>query len=320
MIILVAKSPAWGAADNFYRAFKSQGIDVTLLCHDFDKYKRTESEDIVTILNEENADFWFERMRRKKKIVFLFGPSVIGSLHKYYGKDQVDTLLKEMKTPVIFITGTKYGRNYRYWNKLLNKYNFRVRFSGPGNMKYNPNKNVPLFHPMEYNDIDKTKNKRITVSHAPGMYERVKKKGTDKIRNGISIAREKVDFDYDHIVGVPLRECLERKAKSHIFIDQVSPEIGAVGKNGFEGIALGCVTLCSINRFNKHFRNFYYTSHPFIDVQNEYEVAEKLVELISNKDKLSYELEKVSTWKSTINYENTVNYVFEIFRREGIKV
>lgn len=318
-MILMAKTPSWGAADNFYKAFKSQGIDVTLLCSKLDKYKRTESENIVTVLDKKNADFWFKEMR-EENIVFLFGPPSIRSLFNFYGEDRARVLLKRLKTPVIFITGTKYERNHDYWNRFLDKYHFQVRFCEPRNIIYNLKKSIPLFHTMEYNDIDKTKNKRITVSHAPGMYERVERKGTDKIKKGIKIARKKVDFDYDHIVGVPLRKCLERKAKSHIFIEHVNPSVGNIGKNGFEAVALDCVTLSSINRFNGHFKNFYYATHPFIDVQNEREVAKKLIELISNRDKLLHELEKVSTWKSTINYENTVNYVFEIFRREGIEL
>ena len=320
MIILIAKTPTWGAVDNFYRAFKSQGIDTILLCHKLDKYKRTASEKIVTILNKNNATFWFKEIQRKGSIVFLFGPPSIRSLYKYYKKGQVHNLLKGLETPVTFITGTKYERNYKYWNEFLDNYNFRVRFCEPRNIVCNPEKNIPLLHTMEYNDIDKTKNERITVSHAPGMYERVERKGTAKIKKGIKIARKKVDFDYDHITGVPLRRCLERKAKSHIFIDQVNTKIGGIGKNGFEGVALNCITLCSINRFNKYFKNFYYTNHPFINVRNEYEVARKLVELIGNKNKLLNELNKVSTWKTTINYENTVGYILEVFKRNGIKI
>ena len=320
MIILMAKTPSWGAVDNFYRAFRSQGIDVTLLCHKLDKYKRTELENIVTVLDRKSARFWLREMGREKTIVFLFGPPSIKSLHVYYDKHQRNALLRGLKNPVIFITGTKYEKNYQYWNNFFDKYNFRVRFCEPGRIMYNPQKNIPLFHPMEYNDINKAKNERITVSHAPGMYERVERKGTDKVMKGIEMAREKVDFDYDHIVGVPLRQCLKRKAKSHIFIEHVNPIIGNVGKNGFEAIALNCVTLCSINRFVQHFRNFYYTSHPFIDVQNEYEVAERLVDLISNRNKLLYEIKKVSTWKSTINYKNTVNYILEVLGKEGIKL
>jgi len=312
----MAKHPAWGAADNFYRAFKSQGIDVVLLCLRRDPYRRT-TKGIVTFLNKKNVDFWFKKATKKENKVMVISPSFLSNLgnKKWFGRSNVSSFFKNLtNNPFIFITGTLYMRESDYWNKYLDDHNFKTRFCTPDVVRFNIQKNIPLLHPMQYDNVDKTKSNKILVSHAPGLVHRPGKKGSKIIERGIELAKQKVDFDYDYIVGVLLQECLKRKAKSHIFIDQINPTVGGVGKNGLEAIALNCITLCSINNFEKSVGNDYYKKSPIMNVMNENDVAKTLVDLISNKSKLKDELEIVSKWKKLINYENTVKYMLSVLR------
>ncbi len=301
---ILAKHAGWGAADNFYRAFTSQGYDTVLLCLKGDKTARTSGENIVNFLNQGNINKWFSEFTSGNRFLFVCSPMIVLQLDKKFGKS-FSRIFKSIKRKAIFITGTKYLKEAKYWNSWLNAHNFSIRFSEPEMVRLG--NNVPLLHPMEYN-LDITKGKIIIVSHAPGMIERDAKKGTSAIRKGLDIAFKEVKFSYDHIVGVPLAECLKRKARSHIFIDQINPYVGGIGKNGLEAISLGCVTMCSINNFSVD--NSIYKDHPIINVQSESDVARNVIRLIKDNE-LPRELKKVDEWKKTIGYKSTVKYIME---------
>jgi hypothetical protein len=210
--------------------------------------------------------------------------------------------LKNIKNKVIFITGTEYIKNYKKWNKSLDHMNFDRRFCEAEMIKLNPEKNIFLPHPMEY-DISIVKNSRITISHAPGLKERPEKKGTPIIISVINRLKQKYDFDYDHIVGVPFNECLKRKSKSHIFIDQINPKVGGIGKNGYEALSLNCITLSSVNGFNDIPKKI---RPPVINVNDENELYNRLDLLLANLKDINNRMNYISKWKETINYKNTV--------------
>jgi len=307
-VIILAKHSAWGAADNFYRAFSSCGFDTTLLCLKKDKTGRTEGENIVTFLSQDNFNKWYDIIMSKNTFLFICSPMAIVSVCKYIGKRAENIFRKDKKS--IFITGTDYLNRSKYWNSKLDSYNFSVRFSEPEMVNLNPKKNIPLLHPMEYN-LSVNKGENVIVSHAPGMVERDKKKGTSIIEKGIKEARKVVSFEYDHIVGVSLSECLKRKARSHIFIDQINKNVGGIGKNGLEALSLNCVTMCSINNFSSGKR---YASHPIINVQSSEDVTNNIVYLLKNREVLNKEIQKVSEWKSIIGYKSTVEFISECIR------
>ena len=112
MFIIIARHQAWGAADNFYEAFKSQGIDVTLLCFGYDKYKRSDSfknKNIVTILDKKNVDFWFKEAAKKQNRLMVIAPTCLDTLIERYGEKKMASFYKNLKNdPIIFITGTYY--------------------------------------------------------------------------------------------------------------------------------------------------------------------------------------------------------------------
>ena len=80
-----------------------------------------------------------------------------------------------------------------------------------------------------------------------------------------------------------------------------------VGKNGLEAIALDCVALCSIGKFDKSFRK--YPPHPIVNVESSEQLAELLIKLIRSPDELNAIQRKTSKWKDCFNYKNTVDYM-----------
>jgi len=162
---------------------------------------------------------------------------------------------------------------------------------------------------MEYPDIRKKKGPEFTVSHSPGSEQRSRiYKGTPEVEEGIMLALERVEFVYDYISGVTTDQCLERKAKSHIFIDQIFSLIG-MGKNGMEGIALDCITMSSWTLFQP---NDFYPPHPVLEIQNAKQVQNHIVSLIKNEKKYERLLKKTKKWKKYIGYKNTINYIASV--------
>lgn len=296
MITILAKHSAWGAADNFYRAFKSCGYDTKLLCLRKDPYNRI-SENELIFINKQNLKLYTENA----ELVLICSPvtinTIIQKINSNFGK-----FLKDIKNKIIFITGTEYIKNYKRWNSNLDFMEFNKRFCEAEMIKFNPAKNFFLAHPMEY-DFPIIKNEKITISHAPGLMERPKKKGTPIILSVINKLRKKYDFEYDHIVGVPVYECLNRKSKSHIFIDQINPKVGGIGKNGYEALSLNCITLSSVNSFYDIQKNL---RPPVINVNNADELYNRLELLLSKRKEIEDRILNISKWKETINYKNTV--------------
>lgn len=301
MILVIAKHPAWGASDNFFRAFKSCGYESVLLCLRKDKYNRTNDE--VTIINKSNLDLFL----KKSRLLIICSPVAIDSISKKIDKN-FKKKLQEIDNKIIFITGTDYIKKHKEWNKELDNMKFNTRFCEAEMMKFNPGINKFLPHPMEYN-ISIIKNEKITISHAPGLQERPEKKGTPIILSVINKLKEKYDFEYDHIVGVSLKECLERKSKSHIFIDQINPKVGGIGKNGYESLSLNCITLASVNGFNDIPKK---DRPPVINVNNESDLFSRLSLLLSNINDINKRIENISNWKETINYKNTVKKIWHL--------
>lgn len=296
MITIIAKHPAWGAADNFYRAFKSCGYKTTLLCLRADAYNRIPVNEI-TILNKNNLELFLN----KSELLFFCSPVVISSIIRKIDR-RFEEKLKKVNKKIIFITGTDYIKNYKSWNKFLSKTNFDNRFCEAEMLKFNLKINKFLPHPMEYN-IPIIKNKIITICHAPGLMERPEKKGTPIIVSVIKELKNKFTFEYDHIVGVPLSECLKRKSKSHIFIDQINPKVGGIGKNGYEALSLNCITIASVNSFNDIPKDL---KPPVINVNNQTELHNELKKLLSNPDLINEKINEISKWKENINFKNTI--------------
>lgn len=311
MVAIVCKITSYGAADNLWRAFESQGIPSKLLCFRQDK-KRGKAG---ILLREKNKDFWLAELKKDTTYTIIVSANTLVMFNIFLrgGKKSLGRLgkyLKQFKNPpAVFLTGTKYRDYYQHFNEMIDGLNVGVRFALSDLVKLDP-KNVQLLHTMEYSDIKKKKSKKFTVSHSPGSIERSKMyKGTPEIEKGIRLALEKAEFVYDHISGVSTNWCLKRKAKSHIFIDQIENSIGGIGKNGMEAIALDCVTMSSWTSFQP---NDFYPLHPVLVVKNANQVRDYIVSLAKNEERYERLRTKTKEWQKYIGYENTVNYIASV--------
>ncbi len=101
---------------------------------------------------------------------------------------------------------------------------------------------------FDLSHIDQTK--EVLISHSPFGPGKFKEKGTDEIIETVK------EYDFDLITGVSWNKCLIRKAKSHIFIDQIDHYDRdkfkftdkdyvwpALGKSGIEAMHLGCLVI-----------------------------------------------------------------------------
>lgn len=106
-----------------------------------------------------------------------------------------------------------------------------------------------VYHlPFPRIEYDGKKNNVLTVSHSPGTFSKTKQKGSEFISAVVWRRKARYDFNYDLIMYSTWGDCLSRKARSHIFIDQLIEEPyyrGGLGKSGIEAMLLGNVVMTS---------------------------------------------------------------------------
>lgn len=96
------------------------------------------------------------------------------------------------------------------------------------------------FDPDELRAVPKAE--RVTVSHSPSKRDN---KGTHLFLEATDeLRRRGLDFEVDLIEGVPNDECLRRKARSHVFFDQIHP-VGGIGTSTAEAAAAGACVLAA---------------------------------------------------------------------------
>ncbi len=313
MIYVLCKHSAYGAADNFVRAFRSQGIDSLLLYMKTESYNRIDynNNNIGVLLDKKNLNYYLNKLKKKDNRLFIISTTSLEYFINKFDKKIIQLFFNECPNNIpIFITGTQYIRKNNYFNNFMNKNKINPRFCQPELLQLG-SQNLQLLHPMQYDYINKEKNKdKIIVCHAPGLKRRDERKGTLIIEKGIKEAKKEIEFEYKCLIGLSINECLKEKAKSNIFIDQINLNVGGMGKNGLEAIALDCITMSSITNFNKNYIiNEFYPKHPVIEIKNEKDVKNNLIEIIKNKEYMKELYLKTKEWKKTISYENTVKYI-----------
>ena len=122
---------------------------------------------------------------------------------------------------------------------------------------------------------------------------------------------------YDIISGATNIQCTKRKSKSHIFVDQISPEnlytlqppyLGGLGKSGLEAMTLGSVTLTSFRDISSE---PFIPNPPVINV-NKDNLYDKLEKLILNKNERNSISNSQKNWvKDYLNDKYVVNYILK---------
>lgn len=101
------------------------------------------------------------------------------------------------------------------------------------------------YQPFDLSHVEIKKNNKLTIAHSPWVPSKAIEKGTCYIKEGIESYSDTVVFDI--ITNTPWEDALKRKAKSHIFIDQIFNKeneyrIGlmnpGMGKSGIEAMHL----------------------------------------------------------------------------------
>jgi len=102
----------------------------------------------------------------------------------------------------------------------------------------------PIF---KYNEVSD----RIIVGFSPSRtnsFGRWHNKGYSETINVLKKLKRKYPkkIDFDVITGVPLDQCMKRKAKCNVIIDEVVTD--SFHRSGLEGLALGKLTICSLSK------------------------------------------------------------------------
>lgn len=165
--------------------------------------------------------------------------------------DRIKDILKGLryKRVHVIITDGRYARDPDKYNRLFKGYN--VLTTGCKRHFREPHPTGTYYQPFDLSHIDQNKPERLTIAHSPFGPAKYREKGTETIVNELA----NFACDFDLITGVKWGECLQRKAKAHIFVDQVDHYDRdkfklregyiwpALGKSGIEAMHLGCLVI-----------------------------------------------------------------------------
>jgi len=314
-VVIFARGAYWSAADELMRAFVEQGIDCVMISLKTDLgMKRLRKEDLSSIY------FCTKEGSNKKVLEWNEG----GQTHINITRAQdileeadrvicvpssmIRRIERQLKNKPTVIVSTKYYKEKDIF-EVRKKKPYPI-FAVPSFIEYCPKGSYIFFPPYEFPSIDKTKDeKKVLVMHGLlwDTEKQIVLKGSEKIRRGIDLAKREVDFEYEEICKLPFWEAMTKKAKAHIFVDCLNSALGS-GKSVWEAIALDSVIMnCSL-RDTFVPNKFFPERFPIVDIRTPKDLANKLVELISDREKLNLEMAKVSEWKKYLSHKHVVEY------------
>lgn len=190
----------------------------------------------------------------------------------------------------LIITDTTFIKEYKIWNKFIidNKLDVLIM---PDLIKYLDKKITyrPYFQHIDISNIKlQNKNKKIIISHSPGLKYKLDLKGTSKIIKILS------NYNLDIIYNELWENCLIRKSKSHIFIDQLisSNYGGGLGKSGLESMLVNTLTLTS----GKQPITEPFFPNPPIIIINENNLKETVDFYLKNENELNKKIKEQNQW------------------------
>lgn len=130
----------------------------------------------------------------------------------------------------------------------------------------------------------------LVVAHSPSNRN---KKGTEAI---IQAIRNVEADDYykdvcklELIEGVSYQEALARRAKAHVFVDQLNPEVGGFGCSAIEAMAAGCVVIADVRNTPADWEiwnSYNVEPPPIIHIESPDEIEENLYGFMENPGNL----------------------------------
>ena len=147
-----------------------------------------------------------------------------------------------IKSPSFFIRSN--NNSYNINQMVISQFQATL----PEYKNYKIVRNPINFYQDEYN-ININKNKNIKIGYSPSAVKR-RSKWENKGINRTSVILNKLtnkfpNIELDIITNVPLDECIRRKSHCDILIDECVT--GSFHRSGLEGLALGKLTICSLN-------------------------------------------------------------------------
>lgn len=155
------------------------------------------------------------------------------------------------------------------------------------------------FQPFEQIKLSKVKNKKLTICHSPSVKVLTNQKGSAQIKSAVDRAIGKKDIHYECITTDTWSGSMEKKAKSHIFIDQLvisnhyqhKGYAGGIGKSGLEAMLLKCLTISCGTPIDTDV-----PAPPYVVANTVDELAQKLKYYIENKNERKLVITKQYEW------------------------
>jgi hypothetical protein len=182
---------------------------------------------------------------------------------------QMKPMLGNFNRVIIIIPDSIYIYNWEGYNEeflpyevLMSNCTMQYREGYPTKVYYQPFDLSPWMREKKWS--------KLTFCHSPFVGRSMAKKGTIQIIE--TLIRNNLKFEI--INGLPWNECLERKAKCHVFIDQIDTDPalfpnaetwkGGLGKSGMEAMLLGCYTITRGN-----FKDYDIPAPPVVECTSE---------------------------------------------------
>jgi len=151
-------------------------------------------------------------------------------------------LLKAYKGCIKVIpSGRYYRKNHEMLNAAFKDVGVELHVM-PDLFRYCEGEQVPFYPPMEL--VPTFQAPYITVCHSPCNVQKMMTKGSHIICPTVM----KFTVAFDVILYTPWPQAIQRKARCHIFIDQIvsiREYTGGIGKSGLEAMSLGLATISS---------------------------------------------------------------------------
>jgi len=294
MIAIFAYDTSFGNAHLVKKAF-SVLDDTALVTHDVDPWRAEIQDDVDAILVRDGPEKCQQILDYADKH-FLIGASSLKIL------DAIGC--QPLEDATIWYTDSPYLRQSEIYDKEAVAYGIKKIFAMPDLIHLAPEGTRPLLHPVvmaNFLNENRGNEKRI-IAHSPRDNVKRQQKGSEEIEKAILSVMKSYDFEYRCIMHVSNRECLEKKAQSHIFIDKVVTidetckrlRFG-LGKSGLEAMSLGCVTMCAMHLSS--FTDGYFDRPPVIKVSDADDVDIELRHLMEMSfDDLAEWGEKGQDW------------------------
>ncbi len=283
MIALISKDPSFGNCVGLYHALSLK-------------------DDVQAVFKEKDEKGFY------KEIPYYIGYHKIPRDADQYVIVSAEAFMDTrdiIEEAMVILTDSYYLKHYELVNENLNGH---VVYCMPDLMKYTDRECRTYYPPYEY-DGEIVKNDKLTIAHSPYSDHKKILKGTQHIHDAFEDISHDVDFEYDIIMNAKWDESIKRKAKAHIFIDQLTDRgngyNGALAKSGIEAMATECMTFTSGD--NKHNKQIPLPPVEWIDFDN---ICDKLLFYINNDAKREERIIEQKQWVDEyLNYQFQSDYL-----------